>query len=53
MHSILIKLLTLEQTGNMNVHELFYLIGVILMFCSLSVGHSRRHVGGPTNWDIA
>ncbi len=21
--------------------------------CSLSVGHSRRHVGGPTNWDIA
>ncbi len=20
---------------------------------SLSVGHSRRHVGGPTNWDIA
>ncbi len=22
-------------------------------FSSLSVGHSRRHVGGPTNWDIA
>ncbi len=23
-------------------------------YCSsLSVGHSRRHVGGPTNWDIA
>ncbi len=20
---------------------------------SLSVGHSRRHVGGPTNWDLA
>ncbi len=21
--------------------------------CSLSVRHSRRHVGGPTNWDLA
>ncbi len=27
---------------------------VEIHFCSsLSVGHSRRHVGGPTNWDIA
>ncbi len=25
----------------------------ICAICSLSVGHSRRHVGGPTNWDIA
>ncbi len=30
--SILIKLLTVTAAGNMNVHELFYLICVILMF---------------------
>ncbi len=32
MRSILIKLLTLQQRGKMNTHELFYLIFVILMF---------------------
>ncbi len=28
----------------------FYFTFVI---SSLSVGHSRHHVGGPTNWDLA
>ncbi len=31
----------------------FILFNGIWHLSSLSVGHSRRHVGGPTNWDLA
>ncbi len=42
MHGILIKLLTLQQRMNirplhMNVHELFYLIGVIVFYLKYNV----------------
>ncbi len=30
------KTVNVTAAGNMNVHELFYLIGVILMFCFLT-----------------
>ncbi len=30
------KTANVTAAGNMNVHELFYLIGVILMFCFLT-----------------
>ncbi len=40
-------------TWNKNVLTMQVSNGTACNYSSLSVGHSRRHVGGPTNWDLA
>ncbi len=37
------KTANITAAGNMNVHELFYLICVILMFCFFDLKQRRRH----------
>ncbi len=47
-----------HKMAALSLKALFYNNWVIIMEAmletsSLSVGHSQRHVGGPTNWDLA